>query len=386
MNTFHKAERKKGKLRLGIAGPAGSGKTYSALLIAFGMGGRVALIDTERGSGELYDHLGDYDVCTIEAPFEPAKFVAAIKEAERQGYDTIIIDSLTHAWAGQGGLLDTHGKIADRGGNSWAAWRKVTPQHNELVDAMIQSSCHIIATMRSKMEYTQSEDNGKKTVKKLGMSPIQRDGMEYEFTVFLDLDLNHTAASSKDRTSLFDGRYFIPTSETGKILINWLNNAPDAEPKPVSPTTAPAVKTAKTTPSTRPADKVAGTAKPESKVIPEPSGQRVSDDRRANDLKAARSDSNRYAPLLAVAEALNLSVENYRQYCRQRYGLQSLTELTDGQIAEQVKLLDSLQRPERLKAFLDILKTIENDLPAAHVAQNAAVAGHIPTAIPHTVQ
>ncbi len=386
MNTFHKAERKKGKLRLGIAGPAGSGKTYSALLIAFGMGGRVALIDTERGSGELYDHLGDYDACTIEAPFEPAKYIAAIKEAERQGYDTIIIDSLTHAWAGQGGLLDTHGKIADRGGNSWAAWRKVTPQHNELVDAMIQSSCHIIATMRSKMEYTQSEDNGKKTVKKLGMSPIQRDGMEYEFSVFLDLDLNHTAVSSKDRTSLFDGRYFTPTPDTGKTLINWLNNAPDAEQKPVSPTTAPAAKTAKTTPSTRPADKTAGTAKPENKVTPEPSGQRGSDEKQVNDMSATRSNSNRHEPLLAVARALNLSVENYQQYCHQRYGLQSMTELTDGQIAEQVKLLDSLQRPERLKAFLDILKTIENDRLAACVAQNAANVAHIPTAIPHTVQ
>ena len=117
MSNFHKAERKKGKLRLGIAGPAGAGKTYSALQIAFGIGGKIAMIDTERGSGELYDHLGDYDVCTIEAPFEPAKFVAAIREAEKQGYETIIIDSLTHAWAGQGGLLDTHGKISDRGEN-----------------------------------------------------------------------------------------------------------------------------------------------------------------------------------------------------------------------------------------------------------------------------
>jgi len=385
MNTFHKAERKKGKLRLGIAGPAGAGKTYSALQIAFGMGGRVALIDTERGSGELYDHLGDYDVCTIEAPFEPAKFVAAIREAEKQGYETIIIDSLTHAWAGQGGLLDTHGKIADRGGNSWAAWRKVTPQHNELVDAMIQSSCHIIATMRSKMEYTQSEENGKKTVKKLGMSPIQRDGMEYEFSVFLDLDLNHTAASSKDRTSLFDGKYFTPTPETGKILINWLNNAPDAE-IPAPSKAAPAAKTAKTSPAGRPADKTDGTSKPENKVIPEPSGQRVHDNHQTTDLNATCSDGNRYEPLLAVAEALKLSVENYKQYCRQRYGLQSLNELTDGQIAEQVKLLDSLHRPERLKAFLDILKTNDNDRPAAHVAQNAAIVGHIPTEIAHTVQ
>jgi hypothetical protein len=130
MSQFHKAERKRGKLRLAIAGPAGSGKTYSALLIAFGIGGKVAFIDTERGSGELYDHLGEYDACTLEAPFEPKKYVAAIKAAEETGYNTIIIDSLIHAWAGTGGLLDRHGMIADKSGNSWAAWRMVTPQQD----------------------------------------------------------------------------------------------------------------------------------------------------------------------------------------------------------------------------------------------------------------
>lgn len=193
MSQFHKAERKKGKLRLAIAGPAGAGKTYSALLIAFGIGGRVAMIDTERGSGELYDHLGLYDVCTIDDPFEPRKYVEAILVAEEQGYGTIIIDSLSHACSGQGGLLDTQGRIADKTGNSWSAWRQVTPKHNELVDTMLQSKRHVIATMRSKMEYTQVEENGEKQVKKLGMSPIQRDGMEYEFTVFMDLDHSLTA-------------------------------------------------------------------------------------------------------------------------------------------------------------------------------------------------
>ena len=188
MSQFHKAERKRGKLRLAIAGPAGSGKTYSALLIAFGIGGKVAFIDTERGSGELYDHLREYDACTLEAPFEPKKYVAAIKAAEEAGYDTIIIDSLTHAWAGTGGLLDRHGMIADKSGNSWAAWRMVTPQHNELVDALLQSTCHIIATMRSKMEYAGGRRR-QKEVKSWACRPFS-DGMEYEFTVFADIDQN----------------------------------------------------------------------------------------------------------------------------------------------------------------------------------------------------
>jgi len=234
MTEFHKAERKKGKLRLAIAGPAGSGKTYSALLMALGLGGRIAMIDTERGSGELYDHLGQYDACTIHPPFEPKKYVEAIKAAEDLGYETIIIDYLSHAWVGQGGLLDVHGHIADKTGNSWSAWRQVTPKHNELVDAMLQSKCHIIATMRSKMEYAQVEENGKKQVKKLGMSPIQRDGMEYEFTVFIDLDQQHTATTTKDRTTLFDGQYFVPNVETGKTLLAWLENNGQAAPGEVA--------------------------------------------------------------------------------------------------------------------------------------------------------
>jgi hypothetical protein len=200
MIQFKKAERKKAKLRLALAGPAGSGKTYGALQIAFGLGGRVAMIDTENHSGELYSHLGNYDVAVIDPPFIPEKYTEAIREAERLGYGIIIVDSLTHAWAGQGGLLDIHGNIADRGGNSWTAWRQVTPRHNELVEAMLQSKCHVIATMRSKMGYVQTVENEKTIIKKVGMSPIQRDGMEYEFTVFIDIDINHVAMATKDRT------------------------------------------------------------------------------------------------------------------------------------------------------------------------------------------
>ncbi|MCL6559237.1 MAG: ATP-binding protein [Firmicutes bacterium] len=225
---FQKAQRKKAKLRLGIAGPAGSGKTYSALLIAFGLGGKVAVIDTERSSAELYSHLGDYDVCVLEPPFTPKKYIDAIREAENAGYDVIIIDSLSHAWAGPGGILEMHDAAAAKEKNSWTAWRLVTPQHNELVDAMLQSKCHVIATMRSKMETAQVDDGGRKKVVKLGMAPIQRDGMEYEFTVFFDIDATHTAVATKDRTSMFDGITFRPNQETGRKLLAWLNGG--AEP------------------------------------------------------------------------------------------------------------------------------------------------------------
>ena len=236
---FKKAERKKAKLRLALCAPSGAGKTYSALLIGQGLGGRIAMIDTERGSGELYSNLCEYDVCQVEPPYTPQKYIDAIKAAERAGYNVVIIDSLTHAWAGEGGLLAEVDKRKGKG-NDFTAWRDITPQHNALVDAMLQSSCHIIATMRTKQEYVLVDEtrNGKtvKVPKKVGMAPVQRDGMEYEFTVVFDIDVDrHMATASKDRTSLFDGQFFTPTIETGQRLVEWLENGVDA-PKPTPPT------------------------------------------------------------------------------------------------------------------------------------------------------
>ena len=226
---FRKAERRKAKLRLGITGVAGSGKTYGALLVAFGLGGKIAMIDTENGSGDLYSALGDYDVCSLSAPFTVQKYIEAIKTAENAGYDIIIIDSLSHAWAGEGGLLDMQGKIADSGRkNSFAAWREVTPLHNKLIDTMLASKCHIIATMRSKTDYVQVEnEKGRMEIRKVGLAPVQRDGMEYEFGVVFDLGINHIVNVSKDRTSLFDGEVFKLSQETGQALKKWLDTGID---------------------------------------------------------------------------------------------------------------------------------------------------------------
>jgi hypothetical protein len=234
---FQRAQRKKARLRLALCGTSGSGKTYSALLVAFGLGGKVAMIDTERGSGELYSHLGEYDVCRIEPPFLPEKYVKAIHEAESLGYDTIIIDSLSHAWAGSGGLLEEVDKRKGRG-NDFAAWRDVTPMHNALVDAMLQSTSHIIATMRSKTAYdmVKDEKTGKVKPVKVGLAPVQRDGMEYEFTAVLDLDVDrHVASASKDRTGLFDGKVVIPDAQTGRDLAAWLDQGAPVPPPPPPP-------------------------------------------------------------------------------------------------------------------------------------------------------
>jgi len=233
MGTFeiHRATKRRAKLRLGMSGPAGTGKTYSALLIAGGLGKRIGLIDTEHGSGDLYaDLLPDgYDVLPLTPPFTPARYIEAIHALEQAGCDTIIVDSLTHAWSGEGGSLDRQGKIADKSGNSWQAWRQVTPEHNALVEALLQSPCHIIATMRAKTEYVQERDDrtGKNVVRKIGLAPIMRDGIEYEFTVFMELDQQHMAFVSKDRTRLFDGSIFKPTIDTGRELLTWLDAGVD---------------------------------------------------------------------------------------------------------------------------------------------------------------
>lgn len=232
---FRKAERKQAKLRLGLAGPAGSGKTASSLLIAFGITedwSKIGLVDTENGSGELYAgatiggiRIGDYNVLPLSPPYMPEKYIQAIHLAEEAGLEVLILDSISHAWAGDGGLLDLHSKItsSSKSNNSYTAWREVTPLHNRFVEAMLQSQVHIIATMRSKVEYAvESGKDGKTNVRKLGMAPVQREGMDYEFTTVLDISLEHVVSSSKDRTSLFDGRYFTPGPDTGKALKEWL--------------------------------------------------------------------------------------------------------------------------------------------------------------------
>ena len=227
---FRKAERRKAKLRLGITGAAGSGKTYGALLVAKGLGGKTVLLDTENGSGDLYASEFDYDVGAITAPYTINKYIEGIKQAENLGYDIIIIDSLSHAWAGEGGLLEQVDNIAaaSRSGNSYTAWRQVTPQHNKLIEIMLNSSCHIIATMRSKTEYVIVEnDKGRKEPRKVGLAPVQREGMDYEFGIVFDLGQNHMASVSKDRTSLFDGQVFTLSQQVGETLRKWLETGVD---------------------------------------------------------------------------------------------------------------------------------------------------------------
>lgn len=233
---FGKAMRKKAKLRLALTGPSGSGKTYGALNIAVGLGGKIAVIDTERGSASLYSHLAEFDVLELDPPYTPERFIEAVRAAERAGYDVLIIDSITHEWSGVGGCLELVDEIARAKykGNSWSAWNDITPRHRAFLDSLLRSPLHIVATARSKTETAQAEENGRKKVVKLGMKAEQRDGVEYEFTTVLDIVHDgHFAIATKDRTGLFAENDPKPiTPHTGRQLLEWLESGEASAPPP----------------------------------------------------------------------------------------------------------------------------------------------------------
>lgn len=235
MSNLRKATRKKAKIRLGLSAVAGGGKTYSAILIAKGLCGdlsKVAVIDTENNSADLYAHLGDYNVLPLSAPFTPEKYVAAIKECEAAGMEVIVIDSITHEWDGIGGILEISNSMT---GNSYTNWAKITPRHNAFINAILQSSCHIITTVRRKQDYEMTTNlNGKVVPVKIGLKEVTREGFEYELTANLEIDTAHMATASKDRTGLFMGKpSFIPSEETGEIIAEWCESGAEPDETPL---------------------------------------------------------------------------------------------------------------------------------------------------------
>lgn len=234
-NPFQKASRSQVYLKLGITGPTGSGKTYSALRLAFGLVAgtdkRVAFLDTENDSASLYSDSFDFDVLPISPPFEAESFRDGVRAAMDSDYGVVIIDSASHLWKG---ILEYKGSIDARGGNQYTNWREPDRKFQEAIDAVLQSRIHAIFCMRSKMEYVM-EDNGKgkQAPKKVGLAPIMRDGIEFEFTTVFDVAMNHEAASSKDRSGLFpNDKYFQITEKTGQEIAAWLMTAtPKPEPR-----------------------------------------------------------------------------------------------------------------------------------------------------------
>jgi AAA domain len=254
MSLFKKATREQAKLRLALIGPAGAGKTYSSLAIAAGLAdamqaalgrrGRIAVIDTECGSAELYAKAFDFDTMQL-ATHSPLAYVDAIHAAEDEDYDIILVDSLSHAWIGKDGALEQVDKAADRDprSNSFTAWRNVTPKHTKLVDAMVSCKKHLIVTIRAKTEFVQEKNpaTGKTEIRKIGLAPIQRDGLEYEFTLVGDIDLSNNLKISKTRLDgvIDPGQVFEkPGAGLAKKIYGWLMDG--AMPvRPVERPTAP---------------------------------------------------------------------------------------------------------------------------------------------------
>ncbi|MEP2445791.1 MAG: ATP-binding protein [Balneola sp.] len=228
---FTKAARKGSHLKLAITGPSGSGKTYSALRLAAGISdnGRIALIDTENQSASLYANDFAFDVVNVEPPFTIDKLTNPTVAALEEDYDVLIIDSASHFW---NGVLEYKSQLDKRGGNSYTNWNEANKNYDLMLRAILFSKIHVIVCMRSKMEYILEEnDRGKQVPRKVGMAPIMRDGVEYEFTTVFDLDMAHQAQTSKDRTKLFGEKIFQITEETGSQLEKWLNKPVTKKPR-----------------------------------------------------------------------------------------------------------------------------------------------------------
>lgn len=222
------AEKKKVKLKVGFSGPSGYGKTYSALLMAYGVTGdwtKIAVVDTENKSASLYADLGPFQTIDFEPPFSPERYIDAIRMCEKAGIEVCIVDSISPEWDGVGGCL----QIQERLGGRYQDWAKVTPRHTAFVQEILQSNMHVFVTIRKKQDYEMSNENGKAKVIKLGLREIQKEGFEYELTLNFEL-LNdkHLAKASKDRTGLFmDVPEEIITPATGKKLVDWANSGVD---------------------------------------------------------------------------------------------------------------------------------------------------------------
>lgn len=240
MSTFKKAERRGAFIKLAITGPSGSGKTTGAILMARGLAGpqgKIAVIDTENRSASLYSDIDDFDVLDIEAPYEQAKFAAAVKAAVDAKYDVLVIDSFSHVWEA---ILTYKDQLDKRGGNSFTNWNQAGEKFKDVLGAILSAKLHVIACMRAKMEFVIEENAGRKTVRKVGLAPIMRDGIEFEFTTVFDLDMSHQAMSSKDRTRMFDGKVFKLGRETGDQISNWLKGAKAEDLQPTQQAEKPA--------------------------------------------------------------------------------------------------------------------------------------------------
>lgn len=238
MGNFQEVVRAKSKLRMALTGVSGAGKTLGALYIAYGLTGdwsKIAVIDTEHERARMYANrtdlgTGKFLYCPLYPPYTAERYMSLVKEAASVvGPDgVVIVDSFSHAWNNEGGVLDVKDRIAAKAGkNSYTAWIEAGKVQNSLVNTILAVGCHTIVTMRSKMDYVMQEnERGKTQPVKVGLAPVQRDDTEYEFDIVLDIARSHIATASKDVTFL-DKYGEIITPELGRQLKAWLDDGVD---------------------------------------------------------------------------------------------------------------------------------------------------------------
>lgn len=335
---FEKAQKSQIKLRLAVAGPSGSGKTYSSLLIASGLGSSIALVDTENKSSTLYSELVSFDVATLKPPFSVERYIACIEGAEKAGYEVLIVDSLSHAWIGEGGLLDMHSKVTKSTGNSFGAWGEVTPYYNKLIDKIHQCNLHLICCLRAKSQYVvEDNSNGRKTPRKVGLEPEFRPGGLFEFDICLHL--NETVASvSKDRSGQLEN-FFTPTVETGQQLKSWLTGGNSGDNGK----------------QYKPELELETQSEPES----EPDQELPKRDNTIP-FPGERSRSDLLSELANKLHSLGLSskIKEYELYLNQRYS-KGLKDLDGEELQYQINRLTECQNDEALKSkFVSYLQKL----------------------------
>jgi hypothetical protein len=229
------ASRKQVKIKMNIASPSGFGKTYSALMLAYGMTSnweKIAVIDTENDSASLYSNLGPFKTIRLDAPYSPDRYIQAIDTCEKAGMELIIIDSITHIWKGTGGILEYQNSLGGR----YQDWAKATPLYQKWLNRVLQSNCHIITTNRKKQAYNIITEGNRTKVEKAGLDDEIRDGYEYEMTIAFEIiNDKHMSRASKDRTGLFVNLpEFVITPETGKIILNWCKDGNRIKPDEIT--------------------------------------------------------------------------------------------------------------------------------------------------------
>lgn len=224
--SFAPATKEASKARIALVGPSGSGKTYTALAMATALSDRVAVIDTERGSASKYVGLNGWQFDTVQPDsYSPRSLVDLLGMAAGAGYGVVVIDSLSHYWEGADGMLEQVDRKSSA--NKFATgWKDMRPEERKMIDAIISYPGHVIVTLRTKTEYVIVEnDKGKKAPQKVGLKPIQRDGIEYEFDLIGDLDVQNTMRVTKSRIHTLNNAVIpLPGEDLAHQIDEWLSD------------------------------------------------------------------------------------------------------------------------------------------------------------------